>query len=100
MEHFRTTGYLKPYKHGLFMIPSWVAVLIGQGIIPGSWHPAVNEWETEQLHATMEELKRRMKTAAAQLPDHMTALQRHCAAGNADAEPWPTAAMSLYSVFS
>lgn len=96
---FREMGYVKPYKHGLFMVPSWVAVFIGQGIIPQNWHPAVNEWDADTLHANMEQLKRRMKTAAAQLPDHLTSLQRHCDI-NTDAEPWPQAAMSLYSVFS
>ena len=100
MDMFREVGYLKPYKHGLFMVPSWVAVLIGQGIIPNSWHPAVNEWDADTLRINMEKLKQQMKAAASQLPDHLTALQRHCTTTNSDVEPWPKAAMSLYSVFS
>jgi len=100
MEAFRRTGYLKPYKHGLFMVPSWVAVLIGQGMLPESWHPAANIWDAQQLHRNMQQLKHQMQTAAEQLPDHHSAIQKHCADGDAGAEPWPQAAMSLYSVFS
>lgn len=100
MDMFRKAGYIKPYKHGLFMVPSWVAVMIGQGIIPQSWHPSVNEWDSEKLHFNMQQLKQVMNAAVDQLPDHLDALQRHCATAHSDAEPWPKAAMSLYSVFS
>ena len=99
MAAFREMGYVKPYKHGLFMVPSWVAVLIGQGIIPKNWHPAVNEWDAKTLQTNMEQLRQRMAMAAASLPDHLSAIQRHSDA-SADIEPWPQAAMSLYSVFS
>lgn len=100
MEAFKRTGYLKPYKNGLFMVPSWVAVFIGQGVLPESWHPAANEWEASRLHKNMQELKETMKAAAERLPDHLTAIQQHCGSGDTPAEPWPKAAMSLYSVFS
>lgn len=100
METFRKTGYLKPYKYGLFMVPSWVAVLIGQGVIPESWHPAANDWDANTLHINMQRLQQQMKAAANQLPDHITAVRQHCAPGADNVEPWPKAAMSLYSVFS
>lgn len=101
MTAFRRTGYLKAYKSGLFMVPSWVAVLIGQGVIPESWHPAANEWDAGTLHTNIQQLKQQMKTAVDKLPDHLSAVQQHCAAVDTNnAEPWPKAAMSLYSVFS
>lgn len=100
MQIFQETGYLNPYKNGLFMAPSWVAVLIGQGIIPKTWHPAINALDSHNLNISMQQLKQHMKMAVEQLPDHVTALRQHCAATPADVNPWPQAAMSLYSVFS
>lgn len=99
MAAFREIGYLKPYTHGLFMVPSWVAVMIGQGVVPASWHAGANELTTDKLHHNMQILKQRIHAAVAQLPEHMTALKQHCAQTDS-AEPWPKAAMSLYGVFS
>ena len=100
IDGFRATGYVQSYQRGLFMVPSWVAVMVGQGIIPTAWHPLADSLPAAALQQNMEQLKQRIRAAVAGLPEHLTAIKQHCADAGASAEPWPKAAMSLYGVFS
>ncbi len=49
MNLFRAQGHVERYKRGMFLEPSWVAVYMGQGIFPKTYHPLVNAQEPAQL---------------------------------------------------
>ena len=93
---FKELGYIDQYEHGLFLSPSWVAVLIGQGVIPSNYHPKAGEIPKEELLRNLSNLKKATENAAASLPLHKQSLEKHLSGDPA----WPSAAMSLYGVFS
>jgi len=73
---FAANGTLMQDQHDIFMEPSWVQVLMGQGILPADYHPladGLSEAELRQQLAGLAQLKAR---PLAQLPTHDEYLQR------------------------
>ncbi len=60
--------------------PSWVSILVGQGVLPRRDHPRAQLPPSEQLRALMEERRRALAQAAARMPEHATFIARTCAA--------------------
>lgn len=96
---FREQGHIERYQHGMFLEPSWVAVYLGQGIIPHTYHPAVDTMEVTQLRQHLNAMRTAISTGVQAMPRHADTLQR---SGNNvhSHKAWPPAAMSLYGVFS
>ena len=70
MELFRQRGVVAPYREGMFLEPSWLAVYLGQRIVPERHDlrsEAVNDAELEARLASMEAACR---DAAKSLPSH------------------------------
>lgn len=96
MQAFKECAYVERYDNGLFLVPSWVAVYIGQGIIPARHHAALEHLSSEELELGLTHLRRDIVSAVTQLPMHADAITKHAA----ERAPWPAAALSLYGVFS
>lgn len=96
IQAFKEDAYVVQYDKGLFLLPSWIAVYIGQGIIPAHYHPAADQLSDTDLDASLNNLRKNILTAVELLPSHHEAIRRHAA----EQSPWPVAAMSLYGVFS
>ena len=77
MELFRAAGRIARYTQGLFLEPSWLAVFIGQGVVPRAWDSRVDSLGEEALGLALRRLRQQMKEAAAELPDHADFLKRH-----------------------
>lgn len=92
MALFRERGYVVEYQGGLFLEPSWIAVYLGQGVIPDYYHPRVKWMSNEQLDKTMTEIEALIDRAAKQMPLHHLFLAQH----QANVEGRPKALMSLY----
>ena len=99
LESFTQLGYLDQYQHGLFLLPSWVAVLVGQGFEPQSYHPFANAVANDDRIAYMAQLKENIHQQAEKLRPHNDVLAEHCQAKEGE-HPWPTSSLSLYDVFS
>ena len=69
MELFRLAGRIAKYSEGLFYEPSWLAVYIGQGIIPDGWDPRADSIAADALAGAMDRLRRRIAEAVAAMPD-------------------------------
>lgn len=70
LELFRGAGRVATYDHGLFFVPSWVAVMIGQRVIP-----AASDWRTAQLDDAaiarhLAGMRQHMQDAALGMSDH------------------------------
>ncbi len=81
IEMFRSSGRIVRDGDELFDVPGWVQVLIGQGIVPGGWHPLADQLTDEQLDifiATVSDICRR---DVARMPLHEDFIARYCAAG-------------------
>jgi tryptophan halogenase len=82
MELFRRAGRISKYSDGLFFEPSWLAVYIGQGIIPNGWDQRADDFRADQLRSALDRLRGRVADAVRGAPDHAAFL----AARNASIE--------------
>ncbi|MCW8125728.1 tryptophan halogenase family protein [Microbulbifer halophilus] len=99
MDLFREQGQVEHYQKGMFLEPSWIAVYIGQNIVPQRWHPGADTPGAEALKRQLAALREEVAALAETLPAHASALQALDAAQGRP-QAWPPAAMSLYGVFS
>jgi tryptophan halogenase len=80
MELWRRAGRVSKYTQGLFFEPSWVAVYLGQGIVPEGWDQRAEALDGAALAAAMERLHGRIEEAVREMPDHDSFLRRSGAA--------------------
>jgi len=80
IELFRDSGRF--YRNGdeMFALTSWVQVLVGQGIVPKAYHPAVDVLPTTEVHAVVENAKKVIANCVAAMPTHEQFIERHCKA--------------------
>ncbi len=77
LQLFRAHGHVSSYDHGLFLIPSWIAVLIGQRIIPDSYDSRASRQADGEIMRHLQGLKGHMAKAAASMEDHASYLARN-----------------------
>ena len=74
---FSARGHISSYDHGLFLLPSWVAVLIGQRVIPDSYDSRVERQSDAEITRHLSGLKNHMAQAASSMEDHAAFLVRN-----------------------
>lgn len=79
-----TRGHLIRYEFGVFLPPSWVAVLIGQNLIPHGYDPRADRLSFDQVFAEAEAMRARIGKAVAAAPGHAAFLQQAGAASGAE----------------
>ncbi|MEO0451841.1 MAG: tryptophan halogenase family protein [Pseudomonadota bacterium] len=77
IELFEEAGRFFRYEDELFSKPSWIAVMLGQNILPRSVDPIVNTVEHEQIANSLNSMKSAMNSAAAKMPTHETFLRKY-----------------------
>ncbi len=75
MKLFKERGYVVQYQGGLFLEPSWVAVYLGQGVVPSCYDLRVNRISDSDLQIMMKNIRDLVARAAADLPLHSDFLQ-------------------------
>jgi tryptophan halogenase len=80
IELWRHAGRVQKYTHGLFLEPSWIAVYVGQGIVPEAWDQRAESYPPGELSAAMDRLRLRIADAVRGMPDHADFLARRNAA--------------------
>ncbi|MGB3722406.1 MAG: tryptophan halogenase family protein [Pacificimonas sp.] len=81
MELWRATGHVTKYKDGLFLEASWLAVYLGQGVVPRRHSPLVESLPDSERAAHLSRLRDMTAKAAAKMPSHADWIARHAAAG-------------------
>jgi tryptophan halogenase len=81
IELFREKGRVLRYDHDLFAVPSWVAVMLGQNIMPVGYDPLVDAMDETRVVGAMLGLARQYEGIAAQMPGHAQAVAAMAAAG-------------------
>lgn len=81
---FRDRGRIFRYKDDLFTENSWLAVLLGQGIVPAGYDPVVDSVPIDEMRQAVHNLKRAVLKTAESLPDHGDFIQSYCSADEAD----------------
>ena len=85
IELFRETGRVFRRNEELFAENSWIQVMMGQGIMPQSYHPVASKLEAVELDQFLTTLRTNVSQTVAQLPTHEAYLARYCAANHARA---------------
>ena len=71
VEAFKSRGLLPDYDIGVFLPPSWLAVLVGQNIVPNGWDPRVDQLEPHVLSDKLAALRDAVRSTVDRTPDHM-----------------------------
>ncbi|HEV7353686.1 MAG TPA: tryptophan halogenase family protein [Brevundimonas sp.] len=79
IELFRETGVVSDYREGLFLHASWVAVLLGQRIMPRTAHVLARAEDPQRLAAGLARLRRMVAEAGRSLPLQDDYIAAHCA---------------------
>jgi len=77
---FREAGRAFRHDDELFSKTSWIAVLLGQGIMPQSYDPIVSTLPQADVTASIESMRMAMLNAAAAMPSHQDFIRRYCPA--------------------
>jgi len=80
IELWRAKGRIFRQGRELFGTASWVAVLLGQGIMPEEQEPAANAMEEAFMSNAMDQMRLSYRRTAEQMPTHVDFIARHCAA--------------------
>ncbi|WP_413060731.1 tryptophan halogenase family protein [Sphingomonas carotinifaciens] len=78
---FREKGRIFRYDDELFAVPSWVAVMIGQNIMPDGYDPIVDALDEDRVADALRQMRRANATLARTLPPHAAVLARVGQAG-------------------
>ena len=85
IELFRETGRVFRRNEELFAENSWVQVMMGQGIMPRSYHPIATKLSDEEMTKLLSTIRDNVARTVAGLPDHEAYVARYCGAANASA---------------
>ena len=80
IDHFREHGMLVADGHELFANPSWIAVYLGQGIVPSRAPALARMREHVPVAERLAQIRAAMDEAVAAMPSHGEFISRHCAA--------------------
>ena len=80
IELFKWNGQFFREEDELFTVTSWAAVMLGQGIQPGSYSPLVDALNEENLVKEVHEMEKSIKYVVHHMPTHREFLQRYCPA--------------------
>lgn len=84
LEHrinlFRDTARVFKVPNELFGENSWIQVMLGQGLMPESYHPVTNVMSDEELTGFMQGIRGNVQRTLARLPKHHDYIQQYCAA--------------------
>jgi tryptophan halogenase len=80
MELFRASGRFFREDDELFVDTNWIAVLLGQGIVPQRYDPLADVLDTEVVRGSLGRMRALMRSAAESMPSHRQFIEQHCAA--------------------
>jgi tryptophan halogenase len=80
LELFRDSARFFRDGDEMFALTSWVQVMIGQGIVPATWHPLVDAVPDAELARLGESVRGVIASCVAAMPMHEQFIERHCKA--------------------
>lgn len=77
IEAWKMRGYVLRYEQGVFLPPSWVAVMLGQNLVPKSYDIRANTYSSTQVSAKVEAIKNESFQAVKATPDHAAFIKEY-----------------------
>lgn len=74
---FRRRGHIVQYQHGLFSPPSWISVLVGQGMAPEGWHPLAERTPMQTVTGELAAIRDQIAARVAKMPTHADFVADH-----------------------
>ena len=84
MRLFRARGIASHRRGELFIETNWIAVYLGQQVIPATCDPRVDCLDAATVRQRLWDMKAHIRGAADAMPAHAEFIGRHCAASEAD----------------
>jgi tryptophan halogenase len=78
LELFKETGQIVKRHGDLFAETSWAQCLIGQGLIPKTYHPIVDNMTDDELQKFLDHTKRNVSKKVDKWPSHWDFIQHYC----------------------
>lgn len=78
IEHFRSHGIIVSDERELFSNPSWIAVMVGQNIIPERAPALSGLRDATIVRERMMQIRSAMTEAVGAMPDHRTFINSYC----------------------
>ena len=80
MELFRRRARVVTYKDGLFLEPSWVAVYLGQRVMPEGWNPLADAAPAAAVEQKLRDMRDKIQRAVMRMPLHEDFIKTYCPA--------------------
>ena len=80
IDLFKQTGRVFRHNDELFAENSWVQVMMGQGIIPESYHPITTKMRDDEVSYFLKTLKDSVAATVDNMPTHSDYIAKYCAA--------------------
>jgi tryptophan halogenase len=78
IELFRRRGRVAKYREGVFLDASWIAVYIGQHIIPEGHDIRADLPPVDAVARSMASLRQEIRRTGERMPDHRGYIERYC----------------------
>jgi tryptophan halogenase len=78
LDLFRASGRIVRANEELFSEPGWLQVMVGQGLLPASYHPLADAPSEAELRDFLSLIRQAVAKQAGALPSHRAWLERHC----------------------
>lgn len=78
MELFRRRGRVVKYREGVFLDASWIAVYVGQGVVPEGYDPRAEGADAADLMRSMRALHGQIRAEVAAKPGHLDYITQYC----------------------
>lgn len=79
---FKASGRVFREFGELFAENSWIAVMLGQGVIPDDYHPYADKATKAQLEEFLQNIRASIAKAVGMQPSHRAFIEEYCAAPN------------------
>jgi tryptophan 7-halogenase len=80
MAAFGRAGHLHPAHLDLFSDPSWLQVMVGQGLVPRRHHPLADHLSGAECEFFLQHVNKQLQSIAMKLPDHADYVRNYCTA--------------------
>jgi len=80
LDLFRASGRINRFNEELFAEPGWLQVLVGQGVLPDSYHPFADHQSPAEVKELLELLRRSVARPVAGMPTHEAFIAANCRA--------------------
>lgn len=85
IDLFKESGRVFRKNDELFAEHSWIQVMLGQGLMPKSYHPIADKMSDHELTYFLSQLDQDVAKISSQLPPHADFVQQYC--GGVDVRP-------------